>query len=260
MPSIVSGSWPGASTCSSIHFTFTSGGVEINLGQCALVYIDLAVDKVSQSREEQATMSHYVLELLEVHIAPNASPWSVEGRLSDASLERQCPPPSEPIRTERSLTILVGVESPIFGSEGHRARGMLLLMPPSRCRALRTNHCYRRSRAGSAQWVTHSHAPITYSHLAVALGSIAALGSSGSPTGDSGEGAHMAAGLPITVIESFLLPQWEPTGWAEVRETIRECALKHSSCRAFRLQDEPNSRHVLLMWPGPNPSFVRELS
>jgi hypothetical protein len=73
----------------------------------------------------------------------------------------------------------------------------------------------------------------------------------------------MAAGLPIAVIESFLLPQWEPAGWAEARETIRECALKHSSCRASRLlQDERNSRRVLLIseWDSAEAfnQFVRE--
>lgn len=73
----------------------------------------------------------------------------------------------------------------------------------------------------------------------------------------------MAAGLPITVIESFLLPQWEPAGWAAARETIRECALKHSSCRAFRIfRNEPNSRHVLLIseWDSAETfnQFVRE--
>jgi Antibiotic biosynthesis monooxygenase len=73
----------------------------------------------------------------------------------------------------------------------------------------------------------------------------------------------MAAGLPITVIESFVLPEWEPAGWAGARETIRECALKHSSCRAFHiLQDEPNSRHVLLIseWDSAETfnQFVRE--
>jgi quinol monooxygenase YgiN len=82
-----------------------------------------------------------------------------------------------------------------------------------------------------------------------------------SPTRDLRGSADVE--LPITVIESFSLPQYEPAGWAEALETIRGCALKHPACRDFRIfRTQPNSGHVLLIseWDSAEKfnQFVRE--